>query len=52
MAPRDALLALAHGGWKNNDGAFGTVSFDLADGAVTLEFTGRFTESTRTQHVY
>lgn len=47
-----ALLARAHGGWENNDGAFGTVSFDLAGRAVTLDFNGRFTDSTHTQTVF
>lgn len=47
-----ALLARTHGGWEDNDGAFGEVSFDLANRAVTLDFNGRFADSTHTQHVF
>ncbi len=32
------------GGWENNDGAFGTFTFDVARRTIQLEFNGRFTD--------
>jgi hypothetical protein len=37
-------LEQEHGGWENNDGAFGTFSFDVAARTIALEFNGRFTD--------
>lgn len=37
-------LEQEHGGWENNDGAFGTFSFDVAARTIELEFNGRFTD--------
>ena len=31
------------GGWENNDGAYGTFSFDVAARTVTLDFNARYT---------
>jgi hypothetical protein len=32
------------GGWENNDGAFGSFEFDIANRSIQLEFNGRFTD--------
>ena len=37
-------LSQTHGGWENNDGAFGSFVFDVAGRTVQLEFNGRFTD--------
>ena len=36
------LLSLKYGGWENNDGAFGTFTFDVTTEKVDLEFNQRF----------
>lgn len=33
-----------HGGWENNDGAYGEFVFDVANRTIDLEFNGRFTD--------
>jgi hypothetical protein len=35
-------LEQEHGGWENNDRAFGTFTFDVAARTIELEFNGRF----------
>lgn len=37
-------LEQQHGGWENNDGAFGSFEFDVGKGTIQLEFNGRFTD--------
>jgi hypothetical protein len=37
-------LAQRHNGWENNDGAFGTFEFDVAQRTVELEFNGRYSD--------
>ena len=39
-------LAEEHGGWENNDGAFGTFAFDVAARTIELEFNERFSDLT------
>jgi hypothetical protein len=39
------LLADEHGGWENNDGAYGEFRFDTADRSITLGYHERFTSS-------
>lgn len=43
------LLEQTAGGWENNDGAFGTFTFDIASRSIELEFNGRY-ESYDTSH--
>ena len=38
------FLEQEHGGWENNDGAYGEFTFDVAKRTVELEFNGRFTD--------
>ncbi len=39
------LLSDAHGGWENNDGAYGEFCFDASARSIHLEFNERFTSS-------
>jgi hypothetical protein len=39
------LLGGAHPGWEINDGSYGSFTFDVAAGAITLECNLRFTDS-------
>jgi hypothetical protein len=39
------LLADEHGGWENNDGAYGEFRFDTAVRTITLGYNERFTSS-------
>ncbi len=45
-------LGQEHGGWENNDGAFGTFSFDVAARTIELEFNGRFTDIATHSHSF
>lgn len=40
------LLEYKHGGWENNDGGRGTITFDVATETVTLDHNTYFTDST------
>lgn len=37
------LLNGLHGGWEDNDGAYGEVTFDAAADTITLDYNGRYT---------
>ena len=39
------FLSDAHGGWENNDGAYGEFCFDASARCIHLEFNERFTSS-------
>ncbi|EAU47778.1 DUF6878 family protein [Salipiger bermudensis] len=39
------LLSDTHGGWENNDGAYGEFCFDASARTIHLEFNERFTSS-------
>lgn len=39
------LLSQEHGGWENNDGAFGEFAFDTSARSIALEHNTRFTSS-------
>lgn len=45
-----ALLNLRHGGWENNDGAFGSFRWNLADGSLEHEHNARFTDYSTSLH--
>jgi len=58
-AMRDAIEQLCydfleqeHGGWENDDGAFGEFTFDVAGRSITLEFNGRFSDFTTSSHTF
>jgi len=46
------FLDQEHGGWENNDGAFGEFTFDVAARTVELEFNGRYMEVHTTAHTF
>lgn len=55
----DAIEALAydaleemHGGWENNDGAYGVFTFDVAARTITLDYNERYETSEYTQHIF
>jgi hypothetical protein len=43
-------LSQTHGGWENNDGAYGTFAFDVAERSIRLDFNERFSDSTHHTH--
>jgi hypothetical protein len=45
-------LEETHGGWENNDGAFGEFHFDVAARIIDLEFHGRFTDTFTSNHTF
>jgi hypothetical protein len=56
---RDAIEQLTydflndtHGGWEDNDGAYGDFTFDVAERTITLDYNERYTETQSSQHVF
>ncbi len=56
---RDAMEALAydyleetHGGWEDNEGAYGEFTFDLAHRTITLAYNKRVLTSDRFEHQF
>ena len=43
-------LLFEHGGWENNDGAFGEFTIDVAARTIALEFSARFSTYDTTWH--
>ena len=43
-------LSQTHGGWGNEDGAYGTFEFDVPNRTIHLDFNERFTDSTNFTH--
>jgi len=41
-----------HGGWENNDGAYGEFRLDVAKRSVELEFNGRYTDTWTDTHSF
>lgn len=37
------FLSETHGGWENNDGAYGEFTFDVAEREITLNYNERYT---------
>ena len=46
------LLQNTHGGWQDNDGAYGEFTFDVGERTIALDFNERFTDSTNYQHEF
>lgn len=44
------FLEQEHGGWENNDGAYGEFHFDVGKRTIELEFNGRFSDVTTDNH--
>jgi hypothetical protein len=56
---RDAIETLAyayleetHGGWENNDGAYGEFVFDVSSGTIQLDYNERYTTSENHIHEF
>lgn len=47
-----SLLEQEHGGWQDNDGSFGTFTFDVAARTVELRFNGRYTDYESYTHTF
>jgi hypothetical protein len=47
-----AYLEQEHGGWENNDGAFGEFSFHVAERKIELDFNGRFIDYSHSSHTF
>ena len=45
-------LEQEHGGWENNDGAFGEFTFEVAGRTITLQFNGRYCDFTTSSHSF
>ncbi|MEO3431869.1 DUF6878 family protein [Inquilinus sp. CAU 1745] len=59
MSVREAIehmaygcLAQTHGGWENNEGAFGTFVFDVAERSIALEYNQRFEDYESYEHAF
>lgn len=46
------VLEKAHSGWEDGDGAYGDVIFDVAGGAITLDYNERYTASENYTHTF
>lgn len=46
------LLGDTHGGWENNDGAFGDFTFDVAVGTISLEYHERYVATESYTHQF
>jgi hypothetical protein len=45
-------LEQKHGGWENNDGAYGTFEFDVGNRTIGLEFNERFVDTSTHNHTF
>jgi len=45
-------LEQEHGGWENNDGAFGEFTFDVSERQIELDFNARFSDSVSYSHSF
>ena len=45
------VLNQKHGGWENNDGAYGEFTFDVTERTITLDYNERHMESDQSTHV-
>lgn len=46
------FLSETHGGWENNDGAYGEFTFDVATRSISLDYNERFTSSEYYSHEF
>ena len=44
------VLNQKHGGWENNDGAYGEYTFDVAERTITLDYNERHMETDHSMH--
>jgi hypothetical protein len=43
-------LSQTHGGWENNEGAYGIFRFEVSNRSIRLDFNQRFSDSTHHTH--
>lgn len=46
------VLGMTHNGWQDGDGAYGEVSFDIAERTITLDFSERYTATENYFHIF
>ncbi|TKW65114.1 MAG: hypothetical protein DI616_16430 [Paracoccus denitrificans] len=46
------FLSETHGGWENNDGAYGEFTFDVEKGTITLDYNERYTATETYEHIF
>jgi len=46
------FLEHTHGGWEDNEGAYGDFTFDVAEGSITLEYNERYIETHDHEHTF
>jgi hypothetical protein len=46
------FLEHTHGGWEDNEGAYGDFTFDVAEGSITLEYSERYIETHYHEHTF
>jgi hypothetical protein len=46
------FLQQTHGGWEDNEGAYGEFTFDVADGSITLDYNERYIETHCHEHTF
>ena len=44
------FLSQTHGGWENNDGAYGEFVFDVAERSISLDYNERYTATESYSH--
>ncbi|MBA3517435.1 MAG: hypothetical protein H0T75_07300 [Rhizobiales bacterium] len=47
-----AFLKQTHGGWENNDGAYGEFSFDVAARTIMLDYNERYVATESYEHAF
>lgn len=47
-----AFLEETHGGWENNEGAYGEFTFNIAERTITLDYNERYEDSHYTRHSF
>jgi hypothetical protein len=45
-------LEHTHGGWENNDGAYGAFEINVSERTIDLEFNGRYTATETSSHSF
>lgn len=46
------VLEQTHGGWENDDGAYGDVTFDVEERTITLDYNERYTSCENFTHTF
>ncbi|RJE87169.1 DUF6878 family protein [Paracoccus onubensis] len=46
------FLSETHGGWENNDGAYGEFTFDVEEETITLDYNERYTATETYEHTF